>query len=240
MRKMIMVASAAAAIAAVMTASAGPAEARARLVPTNCQQNNDGRTVCPGTAATRQLSARRRYSYQGPRAHARKGEVRTRAASGCPAHRRVVSRKTGKVACVGARYRARFQSYVDDVEAHGAAIYYMGGYRRGRCSSRHMHSCGGGMAIDLCQDWRGHVSGKRDCHLPRPAELATIAARHGLFEGGLWCNSDYGHAQVGVTASRCRHRPYAAGSWGHGHRGTYVARGHHRHHRHHRARVARR
>jgi len=29
---------------------------------------------------------------------------------------------------------------------------------------------------------------------------------HGLFEGGRWCNSDYGHAQVGVTAAACGDR----------------------------------
>lgn len=28
----------------------------------------------------------------------------------------------------------------------------------------------------------------------------------GLFEGGRWCNSDYGHAQVDVTAAACGER----------------------------------
>ncbi|HEY6032050.1 MAG TPA: hypothetical protein VIU44_15875, partial [Gaiellaceae bacterium] len=91
------------------------------------------------------------------------------------------------------RYVARFQAYVDDLEAHGAKVWYMGGIRRGRCSESSQHPCGS--ALDVCQDWRGHVSGARDCHLPRPPEMAVIAAAHGLEEGGIWCNSDYGHAQ---------------------------------------------
>jgi len=45
------------------------------------------------------------------------------------------------------------------------------------------------------------------CHLPPRRTLAQIAASHGLFEGGRWCNSDYGHAQLGVTAADCDDRP---------------------------------
>jgi hypothetical protein len=37
------------------------------------------------------------------------------------------------------------------------------------------------------------------CKLPGRAVLGQIAASHGLFEGGRWCNSDYGHVQVDVT-----------------------------------------
>jgi hypothetical protein len=39
--------------------------------------------------------------------------------------------------------------------------------------------------------------------------MGDIAAAHGLFEGGRWCNSDYGHAQVGVTAAACGERMLA-------------------------------
>src|SRR5262249_12789283 len=36
--------------------------------------------------------------------------------------------------------------------------------------------------------------------------VGYAAAAHGLFEGGRWCNSDYGHAQVDVTAAACGER----------------------------------
>jgi hypothetical protein len=39
-----------------------------------------------------------------------------------------------------------------------------------------------------------------------PVALGRIAASHGLFEGGRWCNSDYGHAQIDVTAPACGER----------------------------------
>ena len=126
----------------------------------------------------------------------------------------VRSGKTGATARVSPRYAARFQAYVDDLEAHGAAVYYMGGLRRGRCSNASQHPCGS--ALDVCQDYRGHVSGARDCHLPHPVEMAAIAARHGLEEGSVWCHSDYGHAQIHPSAGACSYRRYATGSWGHG------------------------
>jgi hypothetical protein len=48
------------------------------------------------------------------------------------------------------------------------------------------------------------------CKLPGRAALAQIAASHGLFEGGRWCNSDYGHAQVSVTRSCGESRSHIA------------------------------
>lgn len=105
----------------------------------------------------------------------------------------VVSHKTGARTSVSAEHVAKFQAYVDDLEAGGATIKFMGGIRRGHCSSRHMHPCG--RAIDVCQLRRGVVD--RSCNLPDRAAIAAIAARHGLVEGGRWRNSDYGHAQVG-------------------------------------------
>ena len=109
------------------------------------------------------------------------------------------SRQTGATARVDSRYAAEFQSYIDDLEAHGAVIRFMGGFRHGHCASASLHPCG--RALDVCQLARGRVDSR--CHLPRSAALAAIADRHGLFEGGRWCNSDYGHAQVGVTAAAC-------------------------------------
>lgn len=132
----------------------------------------------------------------------------------------IVRAKTGATARVSAAFAAKFQAYIDDLESAGATVRFMGGIRRGRCSSGHMHPCG--KAIDVCQLSRGRVDSS--CHLPHRIAIAEIAARHGLFEGGQWCNQDYGHAQVGVSAPAC---------------GTQVASAR-RHYRHHRYRVARR
>ena len=121
----------------------------------------------------------------------------------------VTSKKTGATTRVGCPYVGKFQAYIDDLEANGAVVHDIGGIRPGHCSSAHQHPCG--KAIDVCQLRRGVVSGR--CHLPGRARMAEIAAAHGLFEGGRWCNSDYGHAQVDVSAGDC-------------HGGTMVARNH--------------
>lgn len=118
----------------------------------------------------------------------------------------VVSKKTGASTRVGAAYAAMFQAYIDDVENHGASVRFMGGIRRGHCWIGGLHPCG--KALDVCQLSRGRVDPR--CHLPDRATLGRIASAHGLFEGGRWCNSDYGHAQVGVTAAACGERMYAA------------------------------
>jgi hypothetical protein len=107
----------------------------------------------------------------------------------------VISRKT-----VGIAYAARFQAYIDDLENnHGVRVLFMGGIRPGRCSPASEHPCG--KALDVCQLARGVVD--RRCNLPNRVALGRIAAAHGLFEGGRWCNSDYGHAQIDVTAAAC-------------------------------------
>lgn len=108
----------------------------------------------------------------------------------------VVSHKTGATARVGTQYASRFQSYVDDLEERGATVKFMGGIRRGHCWSGGLHPCG--RALDVCQLSRGRVDHR--CNLPARHELGVIAAAHGLYEGGRWANSDYGHAQVGCTA----------------------------------------
>ena len=115
----------------------------------------------------------------------------------------VISGKTGARARVGIAYAARFQAYIDDLEAnHGARVLFMGGIRPGRCSISSEHPCG--KALDVCQLRRGVVDSR--CNLPGRRVLGEIAASHGLFEGGRWCNSDYGHAQIGVTAAACGDR----------------------------------
>jgi hypothetical protein len=115
----------------------------------------------------------------------------------------VTSRKTGARARVGVAHTARFQAYIDDLERnHGARVLFMGGIRPGHCASHSMHPCG--RALDVCQLSRGVVDAR--CHLPPRKTLAQIAAAHGLFEGGRWCHSDYGHAQLGVTAADCGER----------------------------------
>ncbi len=118
----------------------------------------------------------------------------------------VRSGKTGATAHVAARYAAIFQSYVDDLEAHGATVKFLGGYRPGPCASWSEHPCG--KALDVCQTRRGVVDPR--CHLPGRAQMIAIANRHDLQEGGEWCHSDMGHAQIDRTASRCGHNLYAA------------------------------
>ena len=115
----------------------------------------------------------------------------------------VISHKTGARARVGVAYAARFQAYIDDLENnHGARVLFMNGIRPGRCSPASEHPCG--KALDVCQRRRGVVD--PHCNLPTRVALGRIASVHGLFEGGRWCNSDYGHAQVGVTAAACGDR----------------------------------
>lgn len=142
------------------------------------------------------------------------------------------SKKTGRTAHVDPQYQSRFQALLDDFENHGATVYYMGGWRPGHCSLRHQHSCS--WAVDFCQDYRGHVSGARDCNLPRPAEFHALVRKHGLYDGSVWCNGDYGHVQV-KDSGGCNIA--AHGSWGRGHylasiTGTVrlSAKRHHHHH----------
>lgn len=151
------------------------------------------------------------------------------------------SAKTGATAKVASRYQAQLQALLDDFEAHGATVYYMGGWRPGRCSLSSQHPCG--WAVDFCQDYRGHVSGLRDCNLPRPTEFHALVRAHGLFDGSVWCSTDYGHVQ-GRDSGGCSEA--AHGSWGHGSirlasmTGTVQFTSARRHWHHHRIRYARR
>jgi D-alanyl-D-alanine carboxypeptidase-like protein len=117
----------------------------------------------------------------------------------------VFSTKTGARAHVGVPYAARFQAYIDDLENnHGARVLFMAGIRPGHCLSESQHPCG--KALDVCQVGWGKVDPR--CNLPDRATLGRIAAAHGLFEGGRWCHSDYGHVQTSVTAAACGEDPF--------------------------------
>lgn len=157
----------------------------------------------PSRAASRRVAASA-PRHPGLEARMASPEARQGESTGSGVVR---SAKTGATARVAPRHRAKFQAYIDDLESRGAAVYYMGGLRRGRCSLASQHPCGG--ALDVCQDRRDRVSGRKNCHLPQRADLISIAARHGLFEGGQWCNGDMGHAQVIPTASTCSRNLYA-------------------------------
>lgn len=122
-----------------------------------------------------------------------------------PAPGIVVSSKTGARARVGIAYAARFQAYINDLENnYGARVLFMGGIRPGRCLPESQHPCG--KALDVCQLGWGRVDQR--CNLPDRVTLGRIAAAHGLFEGGRWCHSDYGHAQTSVTAAACGNSPF--------------------------------
>jgi hypothetical protein len=117
----------------------------------------------------------------------------------------VVSAKTGARAHVGGAYAARFQAYIDDLEKnYGVRVLFMNGIRPGRCLPESQHPCG--KALDVCQLGWGKVDPR--CNLPDRVTLGRIAAAHGLFEGGRWCHSDYGHAQTSVTAAACDDGPF--------------------------------
>ena len=117
----------------------------------------------------------------------------------------VISHKTGARARVSATYATQFQAYIDDLENnHGARVLFMNGIRPGRCLPESQHPCG--KALDVCQLGWGKVDPR--CNLPDRVTLGRIAAGHGLFEGGRWCHSDYGHAQTSVTAAACGDGPF--------------------------------
>lgn len=218
---------------AIVSALAIPHQVQAKAAPgiivcdrQGCRPESPPRAAGRAASDATKASRTTRHSGQSHKAHP-EPSLAVSAPSGI-----VRSGKTGATARVAARYAARFQAYIDDLEAHGARVYYMGGIRPGHCSEGSQHPCG--KALDVCQDWRGHVSAARDCNLPGPVEMAAIARSHGLFEGGVWCrNPDYGHAQVDRTGSEC----VARGTSGHGTTKIVSAR---RHHRHHRIKVARR
>lgn len=181
----------------VTTSAAGAIERQRHAATQNC--DNNGR--CTVANASGPAPRLRKIGHAGVATAAMVNQHRTAAldANG-NAPGVVVSSKTGARAHVGAAYAARFQAYINDLENnYGARVLFMGGIRPGRCSIYSEHPCG--KALDVCQLRRGVVD--RRCQLPGRTMLGQIAASHGLFEGGRWCDSDYGHAQVGVTAPAC-------------------------------------
>lgn len=157
----------------------------------------DDRCTALSSASPMPRDAPHASNFQDAKAAALR-QSHTQDANGNNAVGIVKSRKTGALARVGAAYAARFQAYIDDLETtYGARVLFMGGTRPGRCSRSSEHPCG--KALDVCQYRRGVVD--RRCNLPGRAALGKIAASHGLFEGGRWCNSDYGHVQIDITAA---------------------------------------
>ena len=189
-----------AALAALSVLIALPAEAGQRhrqhgSPATTC--DNNGHCTTLGAGAPSASSRDRRSETQRTIATA-PHQSRALDANGNKTVGVIISLKTGAQARVGISYAARFQAYIDDLETnHGARVLFMGGIRPGRCSSSSEHPCG--KALDVCQRRRGVVDPR--CNLPGRVALGQIAASHGLFEGGRWCDSDYGHAQIGVTAA---------------------------------------
>jgi hypothetical protein len=161
--------------------------------------DNDGRCTTQSAGARTQGHETTGAVPQNAAAAA-PGRARVVDANGNKAFGVVISLKTGAKARVGISYAARFQAYIDDLENnYGARVLFMGGIRPGHCSPASEHPCG--KALDVCQRRRGVVDPR--CNLPGRVAIGRIAASHGLFEGGRWCDSDYGHAQIGVTAAAC-------------------------------------
>ena len=183
----------------MLAGDAGQSHRQNISLPATC--DNDGHCTTLGTVAPTP-GHRESRSDAKKTTVAPKHQSHAHDANGNPAGV-VISRKTGARARVGITHAARFQAYIDDLENnYGARVLFMGGIRRGPCSPSSEHPCG--KALDVCQLRRGVVDAR--CKLPARVTLGQIAAAHGLFEGGRWCNSDYGHAQVGVTAGACDDR----------------------------------
>ena len=179
-------------------AQAGQRHLQNGLAATNC--DNDGH--CSTLVATRPAASPRKVRPEIKKTIATTARTQSAAldANGNATAGVIVSSKTGARARVGVAYATRFQAYIDDLENnHGARVLFMGGIRPGHCSPASEHPCG--KALDVFQLRRGIVDSR--CNLPARRALGEIAAAHGLFEGGRWCNSDYGHAQIGVTAAAC-------------------------------------
>lgn len=200
-----------------------------------------GDHVCSGQAAASPYAVPR-AAGAGARNHLRTAhhshrspKTSQRASQGVSGPGLVRSNKTGATAQVSPAYAPRFQAYIDDLEARGATVRFMGGYRRGPCWSGGQHPCG--KALDVCQLDRGVVDGR--CNLPGRSAMIEIARAHGLQEGGEWCNSDKGHVQVDVSAARCGSNLYAAVAKFKAGRVEIAARSRPKH-RHHRIRLARR
>lgn len=164
-----------------------------------------GKTAnAPGRAASRSARSSRTAVGSG-----RSRKVSLRPPQGESGPGIIRSGKTGATARVDPRHAAKFQAYVDDLEAnHGASIRFMGGWRPGSCALDNQHACS--QAIDVCQTGWGRVD--RRCNLPSRVTLAKLARVHGLFDGAEWCGRrgpDTAHVQVRFSGS-CYGNLYAA------------------------------
>lgn len=122
-----------------------------------------------------------------------------------------ITSRAGARTEVAASAAPKFRALIRELEAHGAVIAFMGGYRGTRplfgCRQDNKHRCG--LALDVCQLTRGVVAhgqvwhGRRwpDCHMPGPAVENAIAAKVGLFHGARWCDGDRGHFEDGWSAA---------------------------------------
>lgn len=201
----ILAALAAFCILSCVTAEASPRRAAAAPRVDPCGIGRDGASLCPGMATVgagqRAASrARKRSDSHGKAAYL---EITHARASGPGIVR---SHKTGATARVSPRFAPIAQAVVDAMEAAGATIKFMGGYRPGPCSPASLHPCG--LAIDLCQLARGVVD--RRCNMPSRSAENAIARANGAFSGGEWCNQDRGHIQMLNTAGRCGQTLYSA------------------------------
>jgi hypothetical protein len=91
-----------------------------------------------------------------------------------------------------------FQAYIGDLEANMAAYVY-GRIGRALLTFQRAPAEGSDVSGPARRGRPAMQSADRVTH-------GQVAAAHGLFEGGRWCNSDYGHAQVDVTAAGCGER----------------------------------
>ena len=101
-----------------------------------------------------------------------------------------IKSKAGPTAKVARSAAPKFQAFIDELEATGYRIRFMGGWRRhGSCRGCVMHPRG--LALDINQTARNRVTDRF------PAGIGQMAKRHGLFSGGGWRSTpDTGHFEV--------------------------------------------
>lgn len=102
----------------------------------------------------------------------------------------VIRSRSGATARVASSHAHQFRCLVNEIDATGYRIRFMGGVRAGSCAPpANKHPCG--LALDIDQT-------ARDVTLrgfPRQAST-VLAKRCGLFPGSEWRNADTGHFEV--------------------------------------------
>jgi hypothetical protein len=102
-----------------------------------------------------------------------------------------VRASSGATACVASSAASKFQALINDLEATGYRIDFMGGWRRHGSVAESKHPAG--LALDINQVGRGRVTRRL------PGNATAIAARYGLLHGAVWHHSDAGHFEVMST-----------------------------------------